>query len=158
MTDLTPQTVAALAEKATPGPYLYRPKKYDDWGMLRAGEYVLCQVRDPRFLDLDRARAEGRDPWEDSAQFLAAAPSMAALIAAQAAEIERLRGLTWYAWHEFNAIRARSGAPLDQYGMTTVATEYWDQMTKAFKVALPVEDQKPWPPEYARAALEGTKP
>ena len=26
-------------------------------------------------------------------------------------EVERLRGLLWFAWYEFNDIRARSGAP-----------------------------------------------
>ena len=82
------------------------------------------------------------------------APAMARLVATQAAEIERLRGLLWYAWHEFNAIRARSGAPLCQYGMTTVSVEHWDALTKAFREALPEADRMPWPSEAARAALE----
>jgi hypothetical protein len=153
---ITPQTVAALAEKATPGP----------WQAGRADMATIVDGVGSKWIyagDKYCAVASGRvsDDWSEvmaNAALIAAAPDMAALIAAQAAEIEMLRGLMWYAWHEFNAIRARSGAPLDQYGMTTVATEYWDQMTKAFKGALPVEDQKPWPPEYTRHALEGAKP
>lgn len=62
-----------------------------------------------------------------------------------------LRGLLWLACHEFNAIRARSGAPLDQYGMTTVSEEWWDQMTQAFKEAIGPDANKPWPSEEAKA-------
>lgn len=62
-----------------------------------------------------------------------------------------LRGLLWLAYHEFNAIRARSGAPLDQYGMTTVSEEWWDQMTRAFADAVGPDAKKPWPSEEAKA-------
>lgn len=39
--DLTPaevQTIRALAEKATPGPWKVRPLEYDDWGWVRAAD------------------------------------------------------------------------------------------------------------------------
>ena len=72
------------------------------------------------------------------------------------AENERLRGLLWYAWNEFNAISARSGAPLDQYGMTTCDEAWWEQMTKAFASAIGEAARKPWPSAEASAALETT--
>ena len=74
----------------------------------------------------------------------------------------QLRGLLWFAWHEFNAIRARSGAPLDQYGMLLCTHEWWDTLTMAFKDAIgeeattpwPSPEAKPWSDEFAgRAAL-----
>lgn len=70
------------------------------------------------------------------------------------AEVERLKGLLWYSWHEFNAIKARHGAPVDHYLMLTVDPEYWEQLTKAFAAAIGPEDAKPWPSTRARAALQ----
>lgn len=68
-------------------------------------------------------------------------------------EIARLRGLLWLAHHEFNAIRARSGAPLDHYGMTTVGEEWWSEMTDAFADAIGPDSMTPWPSEEAKAAI-----
>ena len=87
------------------------------------------------------------------ARLIAAAPDLHRLALDLAAERERLRGLLWYAWHEFNAIRARSGAPLTHDGMTTVAEEWWDQMTEAFEAAIGEDAAKPWPSPEARVAL-----
>jgi len=87
------------------------------------------------------------------AALIAAAPDLHRLALDLAAERERLRGLLWYAWHEFNAIRARSGAPLTHDGMTTVAEEWWDQMTEAFEAAIGEDAAKPWPSPEARVAL-----
>lgn len=67
---------------------------------------------------------------------------------------DHLAGLLWYAYHEFNAIRARSGAPLDQHGMTLCAPDYWDRLTEAFKSALRPDEVAPWPSDRARQALE----
>ena len=89
-----------------------------------------------------------------NARLIALAPSLAATVIEQQAEIERLRGLLWYAWNEFNAIRARSGAPLDHYQMTTVSPEWWETMLEAFGEAIGDENQKPWPSPAARAALD----
>lgn len=74
-------------------------------------------------------------------------------LSSQASEIERLRGLLWYAWHEFNAIRARSGAPLDHYGMTTCTHEWWDRMTEEFRAAIGSDAASPWPSDEAKAAI-----
>lgn len=87
------------------------------------------------------------------------ADAVSSLTATAAAdEIERLRGLLWYAWHEFNAIRARSGAPLDHHGMTLCTHEYWDRMTEAFQAAIGPEAAKPWPSTEAKAALPAEAP
>ena len=69
------------------------------------------------------------------------------------AENERMRGLLWYAWHEFNAIRARSGSPLSHDGLQLVAEDYWDQMTDAFAEAIGPDATTPWASPQARAAL-----
>lgn len=74
-------------------------------------------------------------------------------IAKLEAENERLRGLLWYAWSEFNAVRARSGSPLTLDGMTTCDESYWSKMTDAFGAAIGDDAQKPWPTPEARAAL-----
>lgn len=82
------------------------------------------------------------------------------LIDAQAARIEaleaenaELRGLLWYAWSEFNAIRARSGAPLSRDGMLLCDDGYWSLLTDKFAAAIGDKDLNPWPSEDARAAL-----
>jgi hypothetical protein len=84
------------------------------------------------------------------------APTLATLTASLAeaeARAGRLRGLLWFAYHEFNAIRARSGAPLTQDGMTTCAYEWWSQMTEAFAEAIGPDARTPWPSPEAKAAL-----
>lgn len=68
-------------------------------------------------------------------------------------ENEKFRGLLWYAWHEFNAIRSMSGAPLNHYGMTTVSQEWWDTLTEAFADAIGPDALTPWPSEEAKRAL-----
>lgn len=64
-----------------------------------------------------------------------------------AAENARLLGLLWFAWSEFNAIRARHGAPITSDGMHTCAPDWWDAMTEAFAEAIGEDAQKPWPGE-----------
>lgn len=71
----------------------------------------------------------------------------------QAARIERLTGLLWYAWHEFNAIRARHGAPITSDGMPTCTEDWWKRMTEAFGEAIGEDARKPWPSSQARSAL-----
>jgi len=92
----------------------------------------------------------------ENAPFDDAWKALASELAAIKAENERLRGLLWYAWNEFNAIRARSGAPLDQYGITTCDEAWWWQMTEAFASAIGEEARKPWPSAEALTALETT--
>ena len=69
----------------------------------------------------------------------------------------KLRGLLWYAWAEFNAIRARSGAPLSRDGMLLVDELFWSQMTDAFESAIGKDAAKPWPSndsEYVRFGIK----
>ena len=80
---LTAQAVAALAEKATPGPWAWE-----------TDELLNPNMRERHQLIIKYIPYGGQYiyPQGDDAALIAAAPSMAALIAAQAAEIERLRG------------------------------------------------------------------
>ena len=74
---------------------------------------------------------------------------------AQAADtIERLqkdndagRELMRQAWHEFNSIRARDGAPVG------VSEEWWSQMTEELGKLLG-DEAKPWMSDAAKALLE----
>ena len=65
-----------------------------------------------------------------------------------------LRGLLWHAYHEFNAVRARSGAPLNHDGMITCSEEWWGRLTEAFAGAIGDEARTPWPSPEAAAATE----
>jgi len=65
--------------KHTPGPWSYRSELHDDWGFVRAGRFLICQARDPRYMDnehLAQCREVGRDPWEANARLIAAAPDL----------------------------------------------------------------------------------
>ena len=67
----------------TPGPWSYRSKPYDDWGVVRAGRYIICQARDPHVWsedDLTAHRIAKTDPWEANAHLIAAAPDMLAAL------------------------------------------------------------------------------
>jgi hypothetical protein len=77
-----------------------------------------------------------------------------ALEAAEA-EIERLRGLLWFAWAEFNAISARDGAPRAACpnDPQLVSEEWWSQMRDAFADAIGDDAQKPWPSTEAETVL-----
>lgn len=62
----------------TPGPWSYRTQPHDDWGVVRAGRYIICQARDPRVdhLDLGEYRRTKVDPFEANARLIAAAPDL----------------------------------------------------------------------------------
>jgi hypothetical protein len=102
--DTSPEAIAALLDGVTDGPWEYRPCKYDDWGTVKAGNFVLLQARDPlRCGDavLDQCRRDHVDPRERNARFIASArqlvPALAAENAALKAEVARLReALEWY--------------------------------------------------------------
>lgn len=66
---------------------------------------------------------------------------------------ERARGLLWFAWYEFNAIRARHGAPITSDGMHTCDPDWWCKMTEMFGAAIGEDAQKPWASPEAKAAL-----
>ena len=68
----------------TPGPWAYRPQKYDDWGYVRGAQRddgfypFICQAKDSRATEADEneARKNGTDPWEANARLIAAAPDL----------------------------------------------------------------------------------
>jgi|GEM_PF-3108608 len=90
------------------------------------------------------------------AMLFAAAPDIAAALLAERkareVEVANLKGLAWIAYHEFNAINARSGGPLDQYGMVTVTHEYWQAITDLLAKA--AGETTPWPTDSAKAIFE----
>ena len=73
-----------MTTEHTPGPWLYRPKEYDDWGIVRASERcefgfqrVICKanyVASPE--ELTQHRVDGTDPAEANARLIAAAPEL----------------------------------------------------------------------------------
>jgi len=76
----------------TPGPWLYRPHRYDDWGWIRAqpesddsvGPLIAC-AKSGKYMDLaelDVHRANKTDPYEANARMIAAAPDMLAALKA----------------------------------------------------------------------------
>lgn len=94
MTDTTREYVERLLDGVTEGPWLYRPGHYDDWGVVKAQDRQICQARHPDRLEskvLSEYRANGLDPWEANARFIAAARELvpALLARAEAAEAER---------------------------------------------------------------------
>lgn len=72
--------------------------------------------------------------------------------ALEAAERERDAGREWMrvAWHEFNAIRARDGAP------EGVSHEWWEEITEALGDMLG-EDRVPWRTKAAETLLRPYK-
>lgn len=70
------------------------------------------------------------------------------------AERKRLRGLLWYGWSEMNAIRARSGVPLDFDGTTQcIAESYWGTLVEAMSSELG-DETTPWPSDAAKSAVD----
>lgn len=97
---LKAETLRALAEKATPGPWAYRPDEHDDWGMVKSPRQAvegfkdglrccLAQFRHPDALDeevLSKHRAAKTDPWRGNAELVTylrnAVPEILALLEA----------------------------------------------------------------------------
>lgn len=145
----------------------YTPAQLEAW----AGLGPWCQPDGPEYgVMLDRVPSrpihsflgqpifdkQPHDDWFEqemaNATLIAAAPDLARLVLEKDAEIARLKGLAWIAFHEFNAINARSGGPLDHYGMVTVTHEYWQAITDLFAKA--AGETTPWPTENAKAIFE----
>lgn len=151
-TEFTPARIAelrALAEKATKGPW--RQHLVDDTVVIDATGEVIAETFPDGGVDDDIDFATDTEQREANAAFIAAAdpPTLTAALD----EIERLRGLAWIAWREFNAIRARSGAPLALDGMTTVSESWWSEMTDTFAKVIGEDARKPWPSPNAKAIM-----
>ena len=72
--DVLVERAEAALEGVTGGPWLYRPDKHDDWGVVKADDFHLCQVRNPNCYtpeQLNEARAAKIDPWEANGRFTA---------------------------------------------------------------------------------------
>lgn len=85
-----------LLANATAGPWKYRPREFDDWGMVRDGngEHLVARARAGRDVDdaeFDQHRTNNTDPYEGNARLMESAWSLAETVIAQDAEIERLR-------------------------------------------------------------------
>ena len=102
MTDT--QDARALVERLTgftPGPWAYRPEKYDDWGMVRgADKYPVASASTCRSDDFEKNehRRNKTDPADANARLIAAAPDLHAALTdaldrAEKAEAERDRKL-----------------------------------------------------------------
>lgn len=68
----------------TPGPWLYRPNEFDDWGCVRGGDCgdgllgLICHTRYPHYSEDELAehRRNKTDPWFANANLIAAAPEL----------------------------------------------------------------------------------
>ena len=72
----------SLSDAASPGPWLYRPDKYDDWGTIRGGEIEskhIGPIHPPvaragahwdQLDNFDAHREAGTDPMEPNGRFI----------------------------------------------------------------------------------------
>lgn len=112
---LTAEDLAKLVElekAATPGPWLVRPREYDDWGWIRAEDGSLVVIGrggtfagdyDEHEHHLSDCRAKGIDPYGHNAALIAAARNalpalLASAAAAQAAREALERVNCWSGW------------------------------------------------------------
>lgn len=99
-----------LTSAFTPGPWLYRPSEYDDWGTVRSAPDAdgrmgyICQARNPSISHEAHGefRANGRDPFEANARLIAAAPTLLAHLEWAATFLQPLIGGS----AQYDAIRA----------------------------------------------------
>lgn len=79
----------ALAEKATEGPWRYRPNEFDDWGYVRVSNgWPVAIGRAGHGINGNVHRTAGTDPYGDNSKFIAASRTA---VPALIAEVERLR-------------------------------------------------------------------
>ena len=74
--------IDALFEKATDGPWAYRPQEFDDWGVIRATKpdrdgicFITANARDGRFAteeEFSEHRRNGTDPYGPNAELIVA--------------------------------------------------------------------------------------
>lgn len=76
------EQLKADREAGTDGPWLYRPDKFDDWGIVKNSKhYVICQARDPEICsakELNEHRRAKTDPWGSYARRIARLPELEA--------------------------------------------------------------------------------
>lgn len=80
MTDII-QELRTLIAKATPGPWAYRPREYDDWGFIRVAQadaegwqpIVALGRAGPVESDHDEHRRNKTDPYGPNAELIVAA-------------------------------------------------------------------------------------
>lgn len=120
-TDISTAAVERLLDGVTEGPWEYRPHELDDWGVVRAGAFVLCQARDPAMMDdsqLAQCRADGSDPWSDNARFVAASRDLVPALLADrdrlAAEVARLTAEVEQMYQTLHAARDCISSASDQ--------------------------------------------
>lgn len=86
--------------KHTPGPWMYRPNKIDDWGTVRAsdGVYLVALARSGREITVEEwaaHRAAGTDPYEANARLTAAAPDLLEQLRDLTEWVARCRSIEW---------------------------------------------------------------
>lgn len=67
-----------MTAKHTPGPWVYRPFKHDDWGFVRNGAGdLIARASGPTTAAERNAHREAKtDPYKANARLIAAAPAM----------------------------------------------------------------------------------
>ena len=85
---LTPsqrEELRRLHAAATPGEWLYRPNRHDDWGFIRSSDALVAIARDSSksYEHDNEHRRQGTDPYEHNARIIVAAHNhLPALLAA----------------------------------------------------------------------------
>lgn len=111
--DTSREAVERLLDGVTEGPWLYRPGHYDDWGVVKAQDCQICQARHPDRLEskvLSEYRANGLDPWEANARFIAAARELVPALLARA-EAAEAKLADWQASQHYRYI-GKDGKPV----------------------------------------------
>ncbi len=76
ITDAELDEFSELEKRATPGPWLVRPKEDDDWGVVRACDWMVASAKAGRYTseaEISEHRQNGTDPYGHNAEFIAAA-------------------------------------------------------------------------------------
>ena len=94
--------------KHTPGPWKYRPDKYDDWGVVKSADgYPVVQACLGRWTsEFDTHRTNKTDPAEANARLISAAPELLAAlenIVIQMNNYGSLNNLSWEGWEKARA-------------------------------------------------------
>lgn len=69
-----------MMECATKGPWVVRPDKYDDWGVIKDKRgFIVANAKNPDigYCDFDKFRRDGTDPYQNNANFIAASRNIA---------------------------------------------------------------------------------